>query len=136
MKSVKTIFSDLDLSSDFAIIVLARKGVHTKVFYEFAEAIKMPEKNLAAMINLSSRTISNYSEAGKSLDAPQGEHLLKLIALYEKGELLFGNTSEFNYWLAKPSWNSAEKPVSWLTTSGGVGFISAELDRLSQGYPA
>ena len=136
MESVRSIFTDLDLSSDYAIIVLARKGVHTRVFYDFAEAIKMPEKTLAIMINLSSRTISNYNASDKRLDAPYGEHLLKLIALYEKGEILFGNVSEFNYWLAKPSWNSAEKPLSWLSTSGGVSFVSEELDRLAEGYPA
>ena len=64
------------------------------------------------------------------------EHLLKLIALFEKGEDIFGNIDEFNYWLKKPLWNSEDKPSDWIVTQGGVDMIMEELDRLAQGYPA
>lgn len=95
----------------------------------------MPEKNLAAIINLSSRTISNYKDSQKKLEPLYGEHLLKLIVLFEKGEQIFGNIDEFNYWLQKPFWNSSEKPMDWLNTSGGVDFLTEELEKLAQGYP-
>ncbi len=62
------------------------------------------------------------------------EHLVKLIALFEKGEETFGNVNEFNYWLRKPFWNGSERSVDWLVTSGGVDFVSEELDRLAHGY--
>jgi len=133
--SLKSKFSKIDLASNFAIVLYARKGLRTKVFYDFAEAIKMPEKNLAAIINLSSRTISNYKDSQKKLEPLYGEHLLKLIALFAKGEQIFGNIDEFNYWLQKPFWNAAEKPIDWLNTSGGVDFLTEELDKLAQGYP-
>jgi len=123
------------ITSNFAIVISARKGLPTKVFYDFAEAIKMPEKNLASIINLSSRTISNYKESQKKLEPIYGEHLLKLIALFEKGEQIFGSIDEFNYWLQKPFWNSAEKPLDWLTTIGGVDFLNEELEKMAQGYP-
>ncbi|TLV03748.1 antitoxin Xre-like helix-turn-helix domain-containing protein [Dyadobacter luticola] len=128
-------FNDIDMTSNFAIVKSARKGLTTKVFYDFADAIKMPEKNLASIINLSSRTISNYKDAQKKLEPLYGEHLLKLIALFRKGEMLFGNVDEFNYWLQKPLWNSEEKASAWLTTNGGVDFLSDELDKMAQGYP-
>jgi len=134
-RSLKSKFTNLDMASNFAIVVSARKGLAPKVFYDFAEAIKMPERNLAALINLSSRTISNYKESQKKLDPLYGEHLLKLIALFEKGEQIFGNVDEFNYWLQKPFWNSNEKPSDWLSTGGGVDFLSEELEKLAQGYP-
>jgi len=133
--SLKNKFSNIDLASNFAIVLYAKKGLKTKVFYDFAEAIKMPEKNLAAIINLSSRTISNYKDSQKKLEPLYGEHLLKLIVLFEKGEQIFGNIDEFNYWLQKPFWNSSEKPMDWLNTSGGVDFLTEELDKLAQGYP-
>ena len=126
----------MNLGSNFEIVLSARKGLQPKVFYDFAEAIKMPEKKLAAIMNLSARTISNYKDSKKRLDPPYGEHLLKLIALFEKGELLFGTIDEFHYWLQKPFWNATEKPVDFLTTSGGVDFVSEELEKLAQGYPA
>jgi putative toxin-antitoxin system antitoxin component (TIGR02293 family) len=135
-KSVKYKFKDLDFFNNHAIFVSARKGLRTKIFYDFAETIKMPERNLASIINLSARTISNYKEKKKNLEPLYSEHLLKLIALFEKGEEIFGSIDEFNYWLKKPFWNSKEKPIDWLVTSGGVDLVTEEIDKLAQGYPA
>lgn len=56
--TVKTRFKHLNLINSHSIVFSARKGLKTKVFYDFAETIKMPEKNLAGIINLSSRTIN------------------------------------------------------------------------------
>jgi putative toxin-antitoxin system antitoxin component (TIGR02293 family) len=106
------------------------------VFYDFADTIKMSEKNLAFIINLSARTISNYKEKRKNLEPLYSEHLLKIIALFEKGEEIFGNIDEFTYWLNKPFWNSKQKPIDWIVTSGGVDLVMEELDKLAQGYPA
>ena len=133
--SVKDRFKNLDLSTSYSIVTSARKGVNPKVFYEFADTIKMPEKVLASIINLSSRTISNYTEQHKSLDPVNSEHLLKLIGLYDSGETIFGSVDEFNYWLRKPLWNSKETPFDWITTPGGVDLVSDELANLAEGYP-
>jgi putative toxin-antitoxin system antitoxin component (TIGR02293 family) len=133
--TVKARFKNLDLSNAYAIVFSARKGVKTKVFYDFSEVINMPEKTLASIINLSSRTISNYKIQQKSLEPLHSEHLLKLISLFAKGEDLFGNVDEFNYWLRKPFWNAKETPLEWLITPGGVDLLITELDKLAQGYP-
>ena len=132
--SIRERFSNLNLKSAFDLIFFARKGVRPKLFYEFADSIKMREKDLATLLNVSSRTISNYNELKKSLEPVQSEHLLKLIALYGKGEEIFGNIDEFNYWLQKPFWNIKEKPIDWLITPGGVDLVSDELDRVSHAY--
>jgi putative toxin-antitoxin system antitoxin component (TIGR02293 family) len=134
--SVRDRFSKLDLNSAFAIVFSARKGVKPKVFYDFAESIKMSEKNLALLLNLSSRTIGNYKARQKTLEPANSEHLLKLISLYALGEDIFGSIDEFNYWLQKPFWNAREKPIDWLVTPGGVDLVIDELGRLSHGYPA
>ncbi len=133
--SIKNRFKGLDLRSPHAIVFSARKGLKTKIFYDFAETIKMPEKTLASIINLSARTISNYNEQQKVLEPVHAEHLLKLISLYEKGEDVFGNIEEFNYWLKKPFWNSEVKPLDWIITPGGVDLLMEELDKLAEGYP-
>ena len=134
--TIRSKFKELDLLNHYAIFLSARKGVKTKTFYDFAEIIKMPEKNLASIINLSARTISNYKEKKKPLEPIYSEHLLKLIAVFEKGEEIFGSIDEFNYWLRKPFWGSEEKPIDWLVTSGGVDLVAEEIDQLAQGYPA
>jgi putative toxin-antitoxin system antitoxin component (TIGR02293 family) len=132
--SIRVRFSNLDLKNAFAIVFSARKGIKPKVFYDFADSIKMSEKNLAILLNLSSRTISNYKEQQKPLEPAQSEHLLKLIALFGKGEEIFGNVNEFNYWLQKSFWNAKERPIDWLITPGGVDLIMDELDRLAHAY--
>ena len=129
--SIRARFSDLDIHSGYAIVLSARKGLNPSVLYDFADAIKMSEKSLAALLSLSSRTISNYKAQKKKLEPVQSEHLLKLIALFSKGEEVFGNIDEFNYWLQKPFWNAKEKPIDWLVTPGGIDLVSDELDRLA-----
>jgi putative toxin-antitoxin system antitoxin component (TIGR02293 family) len=128
-------FRNFDLSNLSAIVFAARKGIKTKVFYDFAETIKIPEKHLASILNLSSRTISNHYQEEKTLAPIYSEHLLKLISLYEKGESLFGNIDEFNYWLKKPFWNKKTVPFDLIDTTGGVDLIIKELDQIEQGYP-
>jgi len=132
--SIRDRFQGLDLQNGSGIVFSARKGVKPKIFFDFADSINMPEKKLALLINISSRTIHNYKDQQKPLEPVQSEHLLKLIALFGKGEDIFGNIDEFNYWLQKPFWNSKEKPIDWLTTPGGVDLVMDELGRLSNGY--
>ncbi|MDQ3142471.1 MAG: DUF2384 domain-containing protein [Bacteroidota bacterium] len=131
---VKRKFKNLKLNNLHAVVSLARKRLNTKIFYDFAETIQMTEKRLAAIIHLSTRTISNYKEQKKTLEPLYSEHLLKLILLFEKGEELFGNIDEFNYWLKKPFWNSKEIPMDWIVTPGGVDLLVEEMESLAQGY--
>lgn len=133
--SVHSRFKGLGLDNPYKLTVAARKGVKPKIFYDFADAIKMPEKALAGLINLTSRTVSNYKDQQKALEPVHSEHLLKLITLFEKGEAVFGNVDEFNYWLKKPFWNAEETPMDWLVTPGGVDLLIKELEKLAQGYP-
>lgn len=131
----RTILNHLRISDDYSLVRKAKQGINTEVFYSLADAIKMPEKTLASIINLSPRTISNYREQKKFLDANYSEHLLKLISLFEKGKEYLGNIDEFNSWLEKPMWGLDECPKEFLNTSGGVDLIMLRLERMAQGYP-
>ena len=95
----------------------------------------MPEKTLASVINLSPRTISNYRDQNKDLDANYSEHLLKLINLYHLGQEIFGSVEDFSLWLQRPFYNSEEKPMDFLNTPGGVDLIATEVEKIAQGYP-
>lgn len=127
-------FQNLHLDNPVQLALSARQGVAAVLFYSFAHSIKMPEKTLAQLLHTHPRTISNYREQQKKLNPIESEHLLKLIALFTKGEELFGNVDEFNYWLQKPFWDSNEKPIDWLVTPGGVDLVCDELSRLAHGY--
>ena len=127
-------FSNLELDSVAAIALAARKGLESSIFYDFADSIKMSEKKLARLLNLSARTISKYREEMKSLKAVEGEHLLKLIAIFGKGEEIFGSVDQFNDWLEKPFSDAGDKPIEWLVTPGGVDLITEQLDRIAHSY--
>jgi putative toxin-antitoxin system antitoxin component (TIGR02293 family) len=125
-------FENLDDLSN--LVQLAMKGVKPKVFYHFANITGIPDKYLAELINISPKTLSNYKERNKSLEPVKGEHLLKLIKLFKKGEAILGTLDEFQAWLFKPGLH-AEKPLfDWLFTPGGVDLVSQELDRIAYGY--
>jgi putative toxin-antitoxin system antitoxin component (TIGR02293 family) len=124
-----------DITERLPVIVrTAMKGVKTEVFYKFAALADMPDKFLADLLHISTRTLSNYKDQKKTLEPVKGEHLLKLIALFKKGEAVFGRLEEFRGWLLKPFSGKKEKPVEWLVTPGGVDLISLELDRIAHGY--
>jgi len=123
----------LNIGDTFAIVKSARIGVNTQLFFDFAQAISMPYKELSGLLNISSRTISNYHDKKKNLEPAYSEHLLKLIALFNKGEEIFGSVAEFNYWLRKPFWNAQETPFDWLNTSGGIDLVNDEITKLAYG---
>ena len=131
-----TTYKNYFIQNDYTLVKKAKEGIDTNVFYTFATSINMPEKILAAVLNLSPRTISNYRDVQKNLEPHHSEHLLKLISLFEKGKEYLGNIDEFNDWLEKPFWNSDEKPWDFLNTSGGVDLLIVRLERVAQGYPA
>lgn len=125
----------LEIHDDYSLIKKARQGVNTDIFYALARAINMPEKTLASIINLSPRTISNYRDQDKHLDANYSEHLLKLINLYKFGQEIFGDFEEFDLWLQRPFWDSEDKPIDFISTPGGVDLIHEEIEKIALGYP-
>ncbi len=135
IRSVRVTFKNLSLLHKVDIFHAAQKGVSTKYFYDFASAIDMADKDLATMINLSSRTVSNYHENRAKFEPIYGEHLLKLISVYLLGEEIFGSVAEFNYWLNKPIWKTNERPIDRLVTSVGVDLVTEEIEKIAQGYP-
>jgi len=127
-------FSDLDLKNDYSIVHKASEGVKSSIFYSFSSSANISEKNLAALLHIHPRTISNYREKKKPLNPVEGEHLLKLIHLFIIGEEVLGSIDQFNQWLSTPGWQDDEKPIDWLSTPGGVDLVQDELQRLSYGY--
>ena len=85
-KPLRAQFKNLSIDNDARMFANARAGLSPQIFYQFARHINVPDKFLANLLHLSPRTISNYVEKHKPLDPIQSEHLLKLIALYDKGE--------------------------------------------------
>lgn len=116
------------------VVADARKGVTPLDFEAFAELYDIPKVTLAGVLHLNPRTISIYKTNKQKFNPVTAEHLLKLKALYQKGEAFLGSKEEFKRWLEIPSWTTTEVPKILLNTPGGVDLLSDELDRMAQGY--
>ena len=125
----------LGLNNPHQLLDRARRGADSSVFYDLALVGNLTENLLASIINISARTILNYSQQGKKLEPAQSEHLLKLVLLFELGITAFGTADEFNIWLNKKFWNAKDTPMDWLITPGGVDMVKAQIEQLMEGYP-
>ena len=134
MSAIRKKFDKLGLKDNLSIVHSARRGIRPTIFYSFAESAKLAEKDLAILIHLHPRTLRNYNNAQKNLDLVESEHLLKLIALYAKGEELMSNVAEFNNWLNSEVETLKGKPYELLSSPGGIDLVSDELDKLAHGY--
>lgn len=86
------------------------------------------------VLGLSAKTISRALQDKRTLDQSTGEHLLKLLQLYDKGISLFGDAAAFNRWLRKPAHGLfQELPFSLLRTIVGIDLIYDELVRIEYG---
>lgn len=118
----------------FAMAGKAQRGVPASAFFDLLEISGFHSTELADLLDLSFKTIQRYQKEEKKFNALNSEQLLKLIALYQKAEEVFGSTNAFNRWLQKPSVGlEIERPFNLLQTPGGIDLIYDELCRIEHG---
>ena len=118
----------------FIMVNRAQSGLPVSAFYDLIEISGLTNEELAGLLDLSYKTIQRYQKDGKKLNAQNSEQLLKMIALYQKAEEVFGDLESFNRWLRKPSVGLGNQaPFSFLQTSGGIDLIREELLRIEHG---
>lgn len=118
----------------FAMVNKAHKGLPVSAFYDFIEISGFSNDELAGLFDLSYKTIQRYQKTGKKLNALNSEQLLKMIAIYQKAEEVFGDLESFNRWLRKPAYGLGNQvPFHFMQTSGGIDLIHEELLRIEHG---
>lgn len=118
----------------FTIVVAARKGVNANAFFDVVSVSGIDRNKLADLMNVSLKTLLRYRQQNKKLNATKSERVLKLIALYKKGEEIFGSASEFHKWMEEPSYGLGNMvPFDLMHTSGGIDLINEELKRIEFG---
>jgi putative toxin-antitoxin system antitoxin component (TIGR02293 family) len=118
----------------FTIVVEARKGVNATAFFDVVSISGIDRNKLADLMNVSLKTLLRYRQQNKKLSATKSERVLKLIALYKKGEEIFGSGSEFHKWMEEPSYGLGNMiPFDLMHTSGGIDLITEELKRIEFG---
>ncbi|MDX1641520.1 MAG: antitoxin Xre/MbcA/ParS toxin-binding domain-containing protein [Balneolaceae bacterium] len=118
----------------YSLINRAQNGLPAAAFFDLVKITGFSNQELAGLLNLSFKTIQRYQKEGKKLSALNSEQLLKIIALYQKAEEVFGSLSSFNQWLRKPAPGlGGKEPFSFMQTSGGIDLIREELIRIEFG---
>lgn len=81
----------------------AQTGLPVSAFFDLIEISGLTNNELAGLLDLSYKTVQRYQKDGKKLNAQNSEQLLKMIALWQKAEEVFGDLSAFGRWLRKPA---------------------------------
>lgn len=125
--------SDTILSNE-SIVSYAIQGVGTKFIDMLISKYKITRSEIANYLGISEKSIQNYQKQGKMLDPQQGEKLLKIQRLIEKGIEVFGNRENFKRWLSKPAYGLDQKiPETLLITSEGINLVYDEVERIAYG---
>jgi putative toxin-antitoxin system antitoxin component (TIGR02293 family) len=131
-----TIFSryEKSITDLFTIVVEAKKGVNARAFFDMVSLSGIDRNKMADVMNVSLKTLLRYQEQNKKLNATKSERVLKLIALYKKGEELFGDAGEFRKWMDQSAYGLGNMvPFELIHTSGGIDLIMEELKRIEFG---
>ncbi|MBP6432073.1 MAG: DUF2384 domain-containing protein [Ferruginibacter sp.] len=124
----------LSEEDDFSNVVNEPASVYATSFNDMVTVSNYDKDYAADLLDVSYKTITRYQKEKKKFSPLQSEYILKTIALYKKGESVFGTTQSFKNWLAKPAHGLGNKiPQSLITTITGINYILDELNRIAYG---
>jgi putative toxin-antitoxin system antitoxin component (TIGR02293 family) len=122
------------LKDSINLVLTARQGLDAQAFFDLTELSGYSKEQLAALFDLSLKTLNRYREERKKLSATSSELALKIMLLFRKGLEIFGAIETFKRWLEKPAFGlGGQLPFDLLHTSGGIDLIMDELTRIEYG---
>ena len=117
-----------------SIVMQAREGINSDLFWEVNKYTGIKHDYLSKYLQVSLKTIQRYGAEQKSFDPVKSEQLLKIAALFKKGDELFGSRAGFARWLSKPAVAfGQEQPIAFVATPGGIDLLLDELARIEYG---
>lgn len=117
-----------------SIVLSSRRGVDAVLFFDLAELSGYKREEIAPLFDTSLKTMLRYKETKRKLSPTTGELALKMLALFQHGEAIFGSIAEFRSWLDAPAYGLAnQRPFDLMQTSGGIDLIDDELTRIEFG---
>ena len=115
-------------------IVSEPEAVYATAFNDMITVSDYDRDAAAGLLDVSYKTVTRYQNEKKKFSPLQSEYILKTIALFNKGNEVFGSTESFNRWLDKPSFGLGNRiPRSLITTVTGINHIIDELNRIAHG---
>lgn len=124
------------LADPGTIVFTAQKGVAATIFDDVV-ALYGHSQYMAEVLDLNLKTIQKYKTQHIPLSPARSELMLKLVALFKKGAMIFGSKKAFIDWLECPAIGIDHRlPMDLLRTSGGIELVEEELDRIQYGDTA
>jgi putative toxin-antitoxin system antitoxin component (TIGR02293 family) len=128
-KEYKTYLNDEEQN-----IVSEPEVMYATSFNDMLTVARYDKDYAADLLDVSYKTITRYQKENKKLSPLQSEFILKTIALYNKGQKVFGSNESFANWLQKPAFGLGNKlPNTFITTVTGINYIIEELNRIAHG---
>lgn len=125
---------NVSADNEYTMAKKAQAGLHVSAFFDLVNISGLTNQELSSLLDLSFKTIQRYQKEDKKLNALNSEQLLKLIALYQKAEEVFGDITSFDRWLRKPAAGLGNNiPFKFLQTPGGTDLIKDELYKIEFG---
>lgn len=123
-----------ELSNPVAMVLKAAEGLAISVFDALLQVTALNKTQLAAFLDATPKTIDNYRIRQRTLGRIESEQILQLLALYKKGQEVFGSSEAFNEWLGYPAVGlGGIKAFDLLYTAGGINLVMEELLRIEYG---
>jgi len=115
-------------------IVSEPQEVYATAFNDMVAVTNYDKDFAADLLDVSYKTVTRYQKEKKKLSPLQSEYILKTIALFNKGNKVFGSEESFSRWLDKPAFGLGNIiPRKLITTVSGINFIIDELNRIAHG---
>lgn len=116
------------------LVFLALKGVPATQFFAVADLTGYKREQLANIFDTSLKTFQRYEREQKKLNPQDSEKVLKIMALFQAGESVFGTADSFRRWMDKPAYGLGNQiPFDLLHTSGGIDLVLDEVIRIEYG---
>ncbi|MVM34546.1 DUF2384 domain-containing protein [Spirosoma sp. HMF4905] len=122
------------ISDRTALVFSALKGVPATRFFEIVDLTGYKREQLAEVFDTSLKTFQRYEREQKKLNPQDSEKVLKIMALFQTGESVFGSSNAFRRWMDKPAYGLGDQiPFELLHTSGGIDLVMDEVIRIEYG---
>lgn len=115
------------------LIEAVREGFPYPVFDEVRMATALSAKELAALLGISERTLTNRKRSGRFIPQ-ESDHLLRIARVYARAHDYFGSREQATAWLRKPALALGDlTPLSLLDTELGAEQVITLLGQLEYG---
>lgn len=121
-------------NESLSIVSESLSGVYATMVDDVLQLSGYEKVQMESILNTSYKTYSRYKKEKKKLSPEQSERILKLKALFNFGNIVFGDREALSRWMNKPSFGLGNLvPNEAIKTSTGIDMVMNELTNIAYG---